>query len=95
MKGDQRAAADVIPRLLQAHLDGLSALPAASCLLTDVSYEVIDKSGHVLERDDLMHGVTLPECEAEWLWPVAPFGELDPNYRAVHRVVAIRLARAA
>ena len=33
----------------------------------------------------------LPEPEASWPWPVAPFGELDPAYQALHRVVAIRL----
>jgi hypothetical protein len=80
-----------VPKLLQAHVDGLAALPAKACLLTDVSYEVIDKSGTVLERDDLMRGIALPPAQAEWLWPVAPFGELDPTYRAVHRVVAITL----
>lgn len=79
-----------VPGLLQAHLDGLSALAARTCLITDVSYEVIDASGTVLERDDLMHGVTLPDAEAEWQWTVAPFGELDPTYQAVHRVLAIR-----
>jgi hypothetical protein len=91
---DKPDAAAVVPPLLQAHLDGLSSLQARTCLLTDVSYEVIDKSGRVLERDDLMHGVPLPEPRAEWRWPVAPFGELDPNYQAVHRVVAIALDRS-
>jgi len=94
MKNDRGVPPDTIPRLIRAHLDGLASLPAATYLLTDISYEVIDKSGAVLERDDLMHGVALPEHQAEWLWPVAPFGELDPNYRAVHRVVAITPAPA-
>lgn len=89
LKADQGLTAAVIPELLQAHLEGLSSLSAKTCLITDVSYEVIDKSGTVLERDDLMHGMDLPSPEAQWLWPVAPFGELDPNYQAVHRVVAL------
>jgi hypothetical protein len=93
IEGDQ-GSTRIIPQLLQAHLDGLSSLSAGICLLTDMSYEVIDKSGRVLERDDLMHGVRLPEPQAEWLWPVAPFGELAPDCQAVHRVVAIDLRRS-
>lgn len=80
-----------VPLLLQAHLDGLASLRGPVCLITDISYEVIDKEGKVLERDDLMHGVVLPEPQAEWPWTVAPFGELDPGYKAVHRVMAVRL----
>lgn len=87
-------AASVVPGLLRAHVDGLSSLAARTCLLTDVSYEVIDKGGTVLERDDLMHGIHLPAAETEWLWPVAPFGELAPTYRAEHRVLAITPPRA-
>jgi hypothetical protein len=86
---------DIVPRLVGAHIDGLSSLETKTCLLTDVSYEIINKSGDVLERDDLMHGVTLPAPEAEWRWTVAPFGELDPSYKAVHRVVAILLPQVA
>lgn len=82
---------DAVPRLITAHLQGLSTLACPTCLLTDVSYEVLDNSGVVLERDDLMHGVALPAAEIEWQWPVAPLGELDPGYRAVHRVLAISL----
>jgi hypothetical protein len=93
IKHDEHAAADIIPRLLQAHLDGLSSLSAKTCLITDVSYEVVDKSGQVLERDDLMHGIGLPGPKAEWRWPVAPLGELDPNYQAVHRVMTIDFTR--
>jgi hypothetical protein len=88
--GDE--AASIVPRLLQAHVDGLSSLSAKACLITDVSYEVIDKDGKLLERDDLMHGIALPAPDAEWLWPVAPLGELDPNFQALHRVMAITCA---
>jgi hypothetical protein len=80
---------DAVPRLIAAHVQDLSALTARTCLITDTSYEVIDKRGQVLERDDLMRGVTLPAPQTTWTWPVAPFGELDPTYQAVHRVVGI------
>lgn len=86
---------DAVPRLIRAHVEGLSSLPATTCLITDVSYEVIYKSGRVLECGDLMHGVALPPAEAEWPWTLAPHGELDPNCKAVHRVLAIRLPQGA
>jgi hypothetical protein len=89
VKADASLPRDTVPRLLAAHVDGLAALEARTCLITDISYEVIDKAGAVLERDDLTGGIALPDAQAEWLWTVAPFGELDPTYQAVHRVRAI------
>jgi hypothetical protein len=83
-----------VPQLLEAHVEGLAALGVPACLLTDIAYEVTDKAGTVIEAEDLMHGISLPAHEAEWFWEVAPFGELDPDLRAVHRVVAIRLPPA-
>jgi hypothetical protein len=77
--------------VIAAHLDGLRAAPGRKLLLTDIRYELVLKSGAVAETHDLMHGVSLPETDATWPWPVAPFGELDPAYKAVHHVVAIRL----
>jgi hypothetical protein len=76
-------------RLIAAHVEGLQRLNCPSLLLTDQSYEVIDKAGKVLERDDLMKGVALPPASAEWSWTVAPYGELSPDYQAVHQVVSI------
>lgn len=76
-------------RLIAAHVEGLTSLNCPGLLLTDQSYEVIDKTGNVLERDDLMKGVRLPPTRAEWSWTVAPYGELSPDYQAVHRVVSV------
>jgi hypothetical protein len=79
-------AADVI----KTHVESLRAAPGHKLLLTDVQFDLVLKGGAVIERHDLMHGIALPEPEASWPWPVAPIGELDPAYEAVHRVVAIR-----
>lgn len=89
VKNDPAAPQDAVHRLIRAHVESLSTLSAKSSLITDISYEVMDRQGRILERDDLMHGVALPPASAGWSWQVAPFGELDPGYRAVHRVVAI------
>ena len=75
--------------ILQAHIDGLYAAPGRKLLLTDVAFDLVLKSGAIVERHDLMHGIALPEPAASWPWTVAPIGELDPAYKAVHRVVAI------
>lgn len=76
---------------IASHVAGLRAAPGRKLLLTDSEYEVIRKDGTVAERYDLMHGVSLPAADAGWHWPVAPYGELDPTCKAVHRVSAIRL----
>lgn len=77
--------------VIAAHLDGLRAAPGTRLLLTDTEFELILKDGTTAERHDLLHGVALPEAAARWTWPVAPFGELDPAYKAVHKVAAVRL----
>jgi hypothetical protein len=77
--------------VIAAHLDGLRAAPGRRLLLTDREFEIVLKDGRVAERHDLMHGVALPEPAETWTWPVSPYGEMDPGYKAVHRVVAIRL----
>lgn len=78
--------------VIRGHVAALQAAPGRRLLLTDQAFDVILKDGSTAERHDLMHGVALPPAEAEWSWTVAPFGELDPGYKAVHRVVAIRIA---
>jgi len=87
--GDRQLPQDAALRLAQAHIAGLQALPCRALLLTDRAYEVIDRSGGVLERDDLMHGAILPSHRGEWRWTVAPYGELSPDYKAVHSVVSV------
>ncbi|MDO6962444.1 hypothetical protein [Rhizobium alvei] len=94
LKAGIAAPTDTLPTLIRAHVDGLSALNCPACLITDIAYEVRDRTGRVLERDDLMQGVTLPDADRSWDWTVAPFGELSPDYQAVHQVKAIRLPQA-
>ncbi|MBX9454900.1 MAG: hypothetical protein KL863_02080 [Rhizobium sp.] len=86
----ERAGLDV-ESVIAGHVAALRAAPGRRLLLTDRAFAVILKDGSTAERHDLMHGVSLPQSEAEWFWTVAPYGELDPGYKAVHRVVAIRL----
>jgi len=79
--------ADSIAQLIEAHRSALEAAPCKTCLITDVSYAVIDRSGKVQEEADLLHGVSLSSVQARWTWPVAPLGEESADYQIVHKVV--------
>ncbi|SMD16685.1 hypothetical protein [Rhizobium sp. RU36D] len=79
---------DALPRLMQAHLDGLANLPAKACLVTDIAFSVVDRTGHVHETVDLMHDVTPPQASSSWQWPVAPLGEESRDYQIIHQVIA-------
>ncbi|TRL39126.1 hypothetical protein [Rhizobium straminoryzae] len=86
--GRAEAAHTILPQLAAAHLSGLAALPCRTCLITDVSYRVLSRDGSVLEEDDLLCGVPVPDHRKSWDWTVAPFGEQGPHQQAVHRVIA-------
>lgn len=77
--------------VIAGHIEALRSGPGRALLLTDTRFDVVLKDGLVAETHDLMHSVSLPAAEATWSWPVAPYGELDPDYKAVHQVVAISL----
>ncbi len=80
--------ADTVAQLIGAHRSALEAAPCKTCLITDVSYAVIDRTGKVHEEADLMHGVALSSVHENWSWPVAPLGEESADYQIVHKVVA-------
>jgi hypothetical protein len=79
---------DTVEQLIAAHLSGLSGMPFKTCLLTDISYAVIDRNGATQEEVDLLHGVPVPDAQAGWSWPVVPIGEESADYQIVHRVIA-------
>jgi hypothetical protein len=82
---------DAVPQLIKAHLDGLTGLPCKTYLLTDISYQVHDRTGKTLETFDLLHGVSPPKALNSWAWPVVPFGEESRDYQVVHQVIASEL----
>jgi hypothetical protein len=83
-----RMPGDTVARLIGAHFADLTALPCRTCLLTDISYAVIDRTGKVHDEADLLHGVAPPPANAAWSWPVVPTGEESADYQIVHRVIA-------
>lgn len=80
---------DAGARLISAHLDGLAGLPCRTCLITDISYAVIDRNGKMHEEDDLLFGVSPPTARDRWTWPVAPPGEESRDYQIIHQVIAV------
>lgn len=80
--------ADTVEHLIAAHIQGLADLPCRTCLVTDISYAVIDRTSKVHEEADLLHGVKPPDVKASWDWPVAPFGEESRDYQILHKVIA-------
>lgn len=90
LEGEQEGTmpVDTAERLITAHIEGLQALPCATCLVTDVSYAVIDRTGKTHETADLLHGVHPPDRKESWHWPVAPLGEESRDYKIVHQVIA-------
>ncbi|TQX89927.1 MULTISPECIES: hypothetical protein [Rhizobium] len=85
--------ADAAARLVGAHLADLAVLPCRSCLVTDIAYAVIDRTGKIHEQADLLLGIAPPEAIERWTWPVAPLGEESRDYQIVHQVIAARLSR--
>ncbi len=83
------APGPILKTLAQAHLDGLRQQPCKTVLLTDVRYAVADRSGNVIDDGDLLFGATPPAARRQWLWTVAPFGELNRNTQAIHEVIAV------
>lgn len=82
---------DLLPKLIQTHLDALASLPCKVCLVTDTSFDIIGKNGSLHQHEDLLHGVNIPAPTAAWEWPLAPLGEESRDYRIVHHVIAREL----
>lgn len=88
LKGTPALAGRIVPSLIRSHLEGLGMLPCTTCLVTDISYDVLDRQGKVLEQGDLLAGVEPPKALAQWNWPVVPFGEESKEFEAIHKVIA-------
>lgn len=82
---------DLLPKLIQTHVDALAGLPCKVCLVTDTSFDVIGKDGSLQQHEDLLHGIEISSPTAAWEWPLAPLGEESRDYRIVHHVIAREL----
>ncbi len=80
---------DTVAHLIRAHLDGLAQVPAKTCLVTDIAFEVVDRTGKTREQTDLLAGIEPPAHQHRWTWPVAPLGEESMDYQIIHTVIAV------
>lgn len=78
---------DSVAQLIRAHLDGLAQVAAKTCLVTDIAFEVVDRTGTVREQTDLLAGIAPPAHIARWTWPVVPLGEESKDYQIFHNVI--------
>ena len=90
--GVGRHAAENFGRaVLQAHLAGLKTFACPVGLLADASRIWRSRAGETVMRESAVLDVVLPPAEREWLWPLAPRGEIDPESSLEIRVQASRL----
>ena len=84
------AEAERIGRALaEAHLAWLARFSCPSCLIGDRAVEVLDRDGSRTALIDPNKGAALPIPDEEWLWDIAPRGEIDRRYAVRHRVGAV------
>lgn len=94
-QGAGRRATEAFGRaILRAHLAGLEALPCTVGLLADASRIWRSRAGEAVMQESAVLDVTLPPAERQWLWPLAPRGEIDPETSLEIRVQASRLGKA-
>jgi hypothetical protein len=76
---------DLGRRIVEGHLDALRRFSARVCLLTDDEGLDVGANGEILDRYDLLEGVTLPPADDDWQWTLAPLGEAARDHAVVHR----------
>jgi len=50
-------------------------------IISDFAQNVYDKNGGLLQHNDMLYHCNLPGKKAEWLWEIAPSGELKRGYQ--------------
>ncbi|MBL4720963.1 MAG: hypothetical protein JKY20_07525 [Alphaproteobacteria bacterium] len=75
--------------ILQAHLDYIAGFSAVTGLITDRTRQTLDRDGSVLRASDALYGLALPAPDREWIWDIAPLGELSRHESSHNHVHAI------
>lgn len=68
------------------HLALLETCPGTVCLISEVERQFFD-GDHIIKTEDLLHGYELQMHGTEWLWDLAPKGEVSKDYAIRNRVV--------
>ncbi len=76
--------------LIESHLDYLRRLPGVVTLITDVEKLKIDRAGNIVDRFDILYGVSLPWQADEWTWEHVPLKHASPDFAYHRRVFAVK-----
>lgn len=73
--------------IVRDHLDMLDACRGTVCLISETARMTTNRDT-VLERDDALFGVTLPQAQRTWDWAIAPRPERYPDRDVVFAVAS-------
>ncbi len=72
--------------IMKEHLLLLAQQEGRCCLICDASHDYRDKSGKPLAQENRLLGLSLGRVDQEWLWPIAPLGELSKQHQLIATV---------
>jgi hypothetical protein len=90
--------------ILHAHMSFLNEFPGVRCLITDRTRETRDHGGALhgdsvhggalpdgalIDAKDALYGLELPAPDQEWIWDIAPLGEISRHESVRNHVLAI------
>jgi hypothetical protein len=72
----------------QSHWDWVQSLAHTRCLITDEIHLAKDLAGRTTGEDQLLELTDLPTPEENWIWQLAPLGEIDGTHSTEAQVLA-------
>ncbi len=74
--------------IIENHLAALADFNGVACIVAETERLITD-GDEVIEAEDALHGVRLPETGRQWIWDIAPPPEMDRRYGLKMRIAAI------
>ena len=84
---DEQSLYEFGRNIIKSHLDLLNRLDCKSCLVTDIK-RIISQGAASIETESALFDVALPKADEQWLWQLAPAGEIEPGSNISSEVVA-------
>ncbi len=73
--------------MIEHHLAALADFKGVACIIAETERLITD-GGEVIEAEDALHGVRLPQTGRQWIWDIAPPPEMDRRYGLKMRIAA-------
>ena len=74
--------------LISAHFNWLSGFRGTVCLITDRERLTFDSEGREVHRESALFDVPSPAANNEWVWEIAPPGEINNKVARSHIVIS-------